>query len=145
MVSRWARRARQHQACLGSEVAVPVVRCCFSHGCSVSLVVTPSCSFPTSWRSGMLGACVVRLWSHVVTPVFRELLCLDGCVPRCCFCIVFDSAGSAGVVFGPTLVVGRGITLFCCFVVLCSRDSLSQEFVAGRLWWRFVRRALPAM
>ncbi|MQM11850.1 hypothetical protein Taro_044761 [Colocasia esculenta] len=31
-----------------------MVRWCFSRGCSVSLVVTPSCSFPTSWRSGML-------------------------------------------------------------------------------------------
>ncbi|MQL92448.1 hypothetical protein Taro_025066 [Colocasia esculenta] len=30
----------------------------------------------------MLGACVVRLWYHVVAPVFRELLCLGGCVPR---------------------------------------------------------------
>ncbi|MQL97214.1 hypothetical protein Taro_029897 [Colocasia esculenta] len=30
----------------------------------------------------MLGACVVRLWSHVVAPVFRELLCLGGCVLR---------------------------------------------------------------
>ncbi|MQL90892.1 hypothetical protein Taro_023488 [Colocasia esculenta] len=38
-----------------------------------------------------------------------------------CFRIVFDSAGSAGVMSGPTLVVGRGITLFRCFVVLCSR------------------------
>ncbi|MQM19094.1 hypothetical protein Taro_052094 [Colocasia esculenta] len=26
-----------------------------------------------------VGACVVRLWSHVVAPVFRELLCLSGC------------------------------------------------------------------
>ncbi|MQL67798.1 hypothetical protein Taro_000003 [Colocasia esculenta] len=69
----------------------------------------------------MLGACVVRLWSHVVALVFSELLCLGGCVPRCCFRIVFDSASSAGVVFGPTLVVGHGITLFRCFVVLCSR------------------------
>ncbi|MQM00067.1 hypothetical protein Taro_032800 [Colocasia esculenta] len=43
------------------------------------------------------------------------------CVPRCCFRIVCDSAGSAGVVFGPTLVVGRDITLFRYFVVLCSR------------------------
>ncbi|MQM07459.1 hypothetical protein Taro_040297 [Colocasia esculenta] len=39
------------------------------------------------------------------------------CMPRCCFRIVFDSAGSAGVVFGPTLVVGHGITLF---PLLCS-------------------------
>ncbi|MQM20520.1 hypothetical protein Taro_053541 [Colocasia esculenta] len=64
-----------------SEVAVPMVRHSFSRGCSVSLVVTPGCSFPTLWRSGMLGSCVVRLWSHVVAPVFRELRCLGGCVP----------------------------------------------------------------
>ncbi|MQM17273.1 hypothetical protein Taro_050242 [Colocasia esculenta] len=49
-----------------SEVVVPVVRRSFSRGCSVSLMVTPSCFFPTSWGFGMLGACVVRLWSHVV-------------------------------------------------------------------------------
>ncbi|MQL86659.1 hypothetical protein Taro_019211, partial [Colocasia esculenta] len=58
------------------EVVVPVVRRCFSRGCSVSLVVTLGCSFSTSW---------------------------SGCVPRCCFHILFDSAGSAGVVFGTTL------------------------------------------
>ncbi|MQL81476.1 hypothetical protein Taro_013938, partial [Colocasia esculenta] len=29
-----------------------------------------------------VGSCVVRLWSHVVAPVFRELLCLGGCVLR---------------------------------------------------------------
>ncbi|MQM06442.1 hypothetical protein Taro_039265 [Colocasia esculenta] len=75
----------------------------------------------------------MRLWSHVVAPVFRELLCLGRCVLRCCFCFVFDSAGSAGVVFGPTMVLGHG------------RDSLSQEFIAGWLWWRFVRRALAAV
>ncbi|MQL88812.1 hypothetical protein Taro_021376 [Colocasia esculenta] len=67
-----------------SEVAVPVVRRCFSHSCSVSLVVTPGCSFSTLWRSGMLVL-----------------------------------VSSAGVVFGLTLVVGRGITLFRCFIVLC--------------------------
>ncbi|MQL69433.1 hypothetical protein Taro_001728 [Colocasia esculenta] len=110
-----------------SEVAVPVVRRYFSHGCSVSLVVTPGCSFLTSWRSRMLGACVVRLWSHVVAPVLRELLCLGGCMPRCCFRLVFDSAGSAGVVFGPTLVVDHGITSFRCFFMLLwmVRDWLS--------------------
>ncbi|MQL92628.1 hypothetical protein Taro_025256, partial [Colocasia esculenta] len=52
-----------------------------------------------------VGACVMRLWSHVVAPVFRELLCLGGCVPSCCFRIVFDSTGFAGVVFGLTRVV----------------------------------------
>ncbi|MQL82970.1 hypothetical protein Taro_015458, partial [Colocasia esculenta] len=69
-----------------SEVAVPVVRRCFSHGCSVSLVVTPGCSFLTSWRFGMLGACVVRLWSHVVAPGFLASACVD-------------STGSMGIVF----------------------------------------------
>ncbi|MQL72181.1 hypothetical protein Taro_004502, partial [Colocasia esculenta] len=54
------------------------------------------------------------------------------------FRMFFDSAGSAGVVSGPTLVVCHGVTLFRCFVVLYSRDSLSQEFVAGWLWWQFV-------
>ncbi|MQM08167.1 hypothetical protein Taro_041020 [Colocasia esculenta] len=38
-------------------------------------------------------------------------------MPRSCFHIAFDPAGSVGVVFGPTLVVGRGITLF---PLLCS-------------------------
>ncbi|MQM11128.1 hypothetical protein Taro_044033, partial [Colocasia esculenta] len=116
----------------------------FSPSCSVSLVVTPGCSFLISWRSGML----VRA---------------EGLLPHC-----VDSAGSAGVVSGPTLVVGRGFTLFRCFVLLMlslellllwlvrdwlsllslvreahlllspGRDSLSQEFIARRLWWRFV-------
>ncbi|MQM12067.1 hypothetical protein Taro_044981 [Colocasia esculenta] len=49
-----------------------------------------------------VGACVVRLWSHMVASVFRELLCLSGCVLRCCLRIVFDSAGFARVVFCPT-------------------------------------------
>ncbi|MQM15634.1 hypothetical protein Taro_048583 [Colocasia esculenta] len=81
-----------------------------------SLVVTPGCSSPTSWRSGMLDACVVRLWSHVVAPVFCELLCLDGCVPRL-LPHVFDSAGSVGVVFGLTRVV---VEAFLCLPLLCS-------------------------
>ncbi|MQL98311.1 hypothetical protein Taro_031009 [Colocasia esculenta] len=81
----------------------------------------------------MLGACVVRLWSHVVAPAFHELLCLSGCVPRFCFRIVFDSAGSAEVVFGPILVVGRGITLFRYFVVLCS--SLLPLLLEFLLLW----------
>ncbi|MQL88615.1 hypothetical protein Taro_021180, partial [Colocasia esculenta] len=142
------------------EVAVPVVRHFFSYGCSVSLVGTPGCSFPTSWRSGMLGACVVRLWSHVAAPVFRELLCLSGCVPRCCFHIVFDSASSARVVFGPTL--SSLLPLLLEFLLLwlvrdwlslvslvreahpllsSGKDSPSQEFVPGRSWWRLVRLA----
>ncbi|MQL77538.1 hypothetical protein Taro_009963, partial [Colocasia esculenta] len=101
----------------------------FSLGCLVSLEVTPGCSFPTSWRSRML---VLR----------HETLLLPH---------VFDSAGSAGVVFGLTRVVVEAFLCFRCFVVLCSRltpllssgrDSLSQEFVAGWLGWRFVARCV---
>ncbi|MQM03944.1 hypothetical protein Taro_036734 [Colocasia esculenta] len=40
--------------------------------------------------------------------------------------------------FGLTWVVVEAFLCFRCFVVLCSRDSLSQEFVAGRSWWRFI-------
>ncbi|MQM16188.1 hypothetical protein Taro_049141, partial [Colocasia esculenta] len=98
------------------EVDVLVVRRCFSHGCSVSLVVTPGCSFLTSWRSGMLGACVVRLWSHVVTLVFCELHCLVRCVPRVCFRIVLS---------GLTLVAGRGIAL----------SSFASALLEFRLLW----------
>ncbi|MQM10806.1 hypothetical protein Taro_043702 [Colocasia esculenta] len=118
---------------------------------------------------------------------------------------VFDSAGSAGVIFGLTRVVIEAFTMFpllcrsecelqesvavvagcaCCerscgfaraavgfvlglhFLLLwlvrdwlsllslvreahpllsSGRDSLSQEFVVGRSWWRLVRRALPAV
>ncbi|MQL80354.1 hypothetical protein Taro_012802 [Colocasia esculenta] len=70
-------------------------------------------SLPRVWD---VGACVMRLGSHLVAPVFRELLCLGGCVLRFCFHIAFDSAGSTGVVFGPTLVVGLGFSPFRCFV-----------------------------
>ncbi|MQL71811.1 hypothetical protein Taro_004122, partial [Colocasia esculenta] len=78
---------------------------------------TRVCSSLTSWRvrgAGWfclwalnlvevrdVGACVVRLWSHMVAPVFSEFLCLSGCVPRVASACV-DSAGSAGVVFGLT-------------------------------------------
>ncbi|MQM12151.1 hypothetical protein Taro_045064 [Colocasia esculenta] len=67
-----------------SKVAMFGVSRSFSRGCSVSLVVTPGCSFPTSWRSGMS-----RVW--------------------------------------PDLVVGRGVTLFRCFVVLYSRSRGNRE------------------
>ncbi|MQM20595.1 hypothetical protein Taro_053619 [Colocasia esculenta] len=85
-----------------SEVAVPVVRRCFSRGCSVSIVVTPGCSFPTSWRSGML-VFVLRLWSLLVAPVFRELRCLGGVRRGFAFALLCCS--------GPTMVVGRGVAL----------------------------------
>ncbi|MQL79130.1 hypothetical protein Taro_011566 [Colocasia esculenta] len=75
----------------------------------MSLVVTPGCFFPTSWRSGML-------------------VCAGGC-----FRIVFESVGSTGVVFGLTLVVGHGISLFRCFVALCS--SFASALLEFLLLW----------
>ncbi|MQM07902.1 hypothetical protein Taro_040749, partial [Colocasia esculenta] len=43
----------------------------FLCGCSVSLVVTPVCAFPYFMEVWDGGACVVRLWSDVVAPVFH--------------------------------------------------------------------------
>ncbi|MQM21575.1 hypothetical protein Taro_054618 [Colocasia esculenta] len=67
--------------------------------------------------------------------MFRELLCLGGCMLRCCFRFVFDSACPAGVMFGLTLVVGRCITLFRCIVVLCSRVVLLPPLLEFLLLW----------
>ncbi|MQM07616.1 hypothetical protein Taro_040454 [Colocasia esculenta] len=69
----------------------------------------------------MLGACVVRLWSHVVVPVFRELLCLGRCMPRYCFC-----SGLTPLVLRESCLAQPWLwvmasTLFRCFVVLCIR------------------------
>ncbi|MQL84527.1 hypothetical protein Taro_017036 [Colocasia esculenta] len=134
-------------------------------GCSILAVYLPTdvattVRVATSEEASPRSGTTLSRRSFLAVPCVPALadgpsLCLGGCVLRCCFRFVFDSAGSAGVVSGPTLVVGRGITLFRCFVVLCSRalfarltpllslrrDSLSQEFVAGRSWWQLVRRA----
>ncbi|MQL93315.1 hypothetical protein Taro_025954, partial [Colocasia esculenta] len=64
-----------------------------------------------------VGACVMRLWSQVVAPVFCELLCLGGSMTR----------------------VASALCLTPLVLRESCRDSLSQEFVAGRLWWRFVQ------
>ncbi|MQL98354.1 hypothetical protein Taro_031058 [Colocasia esculenta] len=54
-------------------------------------------------------------------------VCAEGC-----FCLVFDTAGSAGVMLGPTLVVGHGISLFRYFVALCSRfASIKVDVTSG--------------
>ncbi|MQL89751.1 hypothetical protein Taro_022341 [Colocasia esculenta] len=53
---------------------------------AVTRSLVPSVRAPECVRD--VGACVVRLWSHVVAPVFREPLCLGGCVPRVCFRVV---------------------------------------------------------
>ncbi|MQM12028.1 hypothetical protein Taro_044938 [Colocasia esculenta] len=52
-----------------------------------------------------------------------------------CFRIVSDSIVSAGVVSGLTLVVGRGITLFRCFVVLYSRVVCFRFSLEFLLLW----------
>ncbi|MQL72028.1 hypothetical protein Taro_004352, partial [Colocasia esculenta] len=142
-----------------SEVAVPVVRRSFSHGCAVSLVVTPSCSFPTSWRWDV-GSCIVRLGSHVVALVASfpagckceqqksvAAVAECACYERGCW---FDRA-AVGFVVGLHVSVGVSQRLRepTCGVAFTSaglwpvdpvegRDSLSQEFITGRWWWRFV-------
>ncbi|MQL84105.1 hypothetical protein Taro_016624, partial [Colocasia esculenta] len=121
-----------------SEVVMPVVRRCFSHGCAVYLVVTPGCSFLTSWRSEMLvlvsrDSGLTWLLRCSMSFFVSPSVCAEGC-----FRIVFDSAGSARLVSGPTLVVGRGITLFHCFVVLCNLCFLAlllSRVVCLRFRW----------
>ncbi|MQM12581.1 hypothetical protein Taro_045500, partial [Colocasia esculenta] len=96
---------------------------------------TGVCSSLTSWR--VRGSWWFCLWDLNLEEVWGSRGCDSGLMwlLRCsesffsrrvraegCFRIVFDSAGSAGVVSGPTLVVSRGITPFRCFVVLCSRS-----------------------
>ncbi|MQM18824.1 hypothetical protein Taro_051821 [Colocasia esculenta] len=57
-----------------------------------------------------------QVWFPDLVECPRCRVCAEGC-----FRILFDSTGSAGVVFGPTLVVGHGVSLFRYFVVLCGR------------------------
>ncbi|MQM20380.1 hypothetical protein Taro_053398, partial [Colocasia esculenta] len=83
-----------------------------------------------------VGACVMRLGSHVVAPVFRELLCLDGC----------SSFASALLEFLLLWLVRDWLSLLSLVreahpLLSSGRDWLSQEFVAGQSWWRLVRRA----
>ncbi|MQL79587.1 hypothetical protein Taro_012032, partial [Colocasia esculenta] len=101
-------------------------------------VVAPVCSSLTSWHTVLLtwllsvytwlflpnlvevrnvGGCVVRLWSHVVAPVFCELLCLGGCVPRVASALCLTPQSSFASAFVGVLAA------------LAGRDSLSQEFV----------------
>ncbi|MQL77210.1 hypothetical protein Taro_009615 [Colocasia esculenta] len=63
-----------------------------------------------------VGACILRLWSLVVAPVFRELLCLSKCVLRVCFRMSL------------TLLVLRVVLLplVGVLVALVGTDSLSQ-------------------
>ncbi|MQL89705.1 hypothetical protein Taro_022281 [Colocasia esculenta] len=68
------------------------------------VLAVASCSFPTSWRSGML-----------------VLVSCDSGLTWLLWC----SGSFASAVVGVS-------------APLASRDSLSQEFVVGRSWWRFV-------
>ncbi|MQM01722.1 hypothetical protein Taro_034482 [Colocasia esculenta] len=102
---RWFRSyvGRWFLLCGFSRVSCVDTDCCF---CSPFLGAvcgdTGVCSSLTSWRVQGLG------WFCLWALDLVELLCLGGCMPRCCFRFVFDSTGSAGVMFGLTLVVGRG-------------------------------------
>ncbi|MQM09284.1 hypothetical protein Taro_042149 [Colocasia esculenta] len=77
----------------------------------------------------MFGAYVVRLWSHVVAPVFRELLCLGGCVPRDCFRIVvlLPLVGVHAALAGKGLVIP---------IEPCSQGSPPYSFQAGTRYRR---------
>ncbi|MQM11299.1 hypothetical protein Taro_044205 [Colocasia esculenta] len=54
----------------------------------------------------------------------------------------FFSAGSGGSEASPELCCARFWLLRRCPL---GKDSLSQEFVAGRSWWQLLRRALPVV
>ncbi|MQL99613.1 hypothetical protein Taro_032339 [Colocasia esculenta] len=84
---------------------------------SSSLLVLVEVRFPQNCVVLVSSCCCAALWVEVHCLAACVLLCAEGC-----FCIVFDSNGSVGIVFGPTLVVGHGITLFRCFVAVCSRS-----------------------
>ncbi|MQL88706.1 hypothetical protein Taro_021274 [Colocasia esculenta] len=88
--------------------------------CLVLVLVVAPCTRARVVCFVLFGALVYYVVPWLTPGVFVGTVC---CVVHAesCFRIVFDSAGSTRVVFHPTLVVGRGITQFRCFVVLCSR------------------------
>ncbi|MQM11785.1 hypothetical protein Taro_044694, partial [Colocasia esculenta] len=92
-------------------------------GPQLGRAATPDCCFGNPFLGAIRGGTGVcsSLTSWSVRGTRWLYLCaldLLEVYAKGCFHIVFDFAGSAGVVFGPTLVVGRGVTLFHCFVVL---------------------------
>ncbi|MQL89039.1 hypothetical protein Taro_021613 [Colocasia esculenta] len=150
-----------HASCaISLVVAMPVLfrpapSCCFSNSFLVAVLGgTVRCSSRTLWRvrgPGWfclwalnlveevqdVGACVVRLGSHVVAPGFHELFLSRRVCAEGYFRIVLLWP-DPGVVFGLT----RVLVEFCFRFVgvptaLVGRDSLSQEFVTGRSWWQF--------
>ncbi|MQM20246.1 hypothetical protein Taro_053264 [Colocasia esculenta] len=92
-------------------------------------VVAPVCSSLNSWRVQSPGW--FCLWALDLVEVWD----VGACVVR------FGSHVVA-LVFRELLVSAGACRVPA---VLDGRDSLSQEFVAVRLWWQFVRRALLAV
>ncbi|MQL92486.1 hypothetical protein Taro_025106 [Colocasia esculenta] len=121
--------------CGWSEVAVPVVRRCL-------LTWLFGVSHDDTWlflpdlvEGWDVGACVVRLWSNAVALVFHELLD-PGCGSWPCSVLLLCS--TLQEVFS-TLLLSRVVCFSFCWSSCCSgRDSLSQEFITERSWWRFV-------
>ncbi|MQM07195.1 hypothetical protein Taro_040033 [Colocasia esculenta] len=117
---------------LQENVAVVVGCACYERGCwfaraAVGFVVGLHIRVGVSQRLRE-PTCGVAFTGAGLWPVdLVKGVCLVGCPlvvgvhAEGCFRIVFDSAGSTGVVSCPTLVEGHGITLLRCFVVLCSR------------------------
>ncbi|MQL99720.1 hypothetical protein Taro_032446 [Colocasia esculenta] len=109
------------QACSMSLVALSLHGgCSLSMSSVVGLVVVASCIMFSGFRCVFSQAALCRhptvssvtcsLVPSVVAPEcvlflsdLVEVWDVGGCVLRCCFRIVFDSTGSAGVVFSPTL------------------------------------------
>ncbi|MQM03181.1 hypothetical protein Taro_035955, partial [Colocasia esculenta] len=105
-------------ACGGGLVALAVTM--FHAVSEIGFLVALACTAPNcSFCNPFIGA-------FVVAPA--------GVCQGVCFRIVFDSAGSTRVVFGLTRVVVESsfASAFLEFLLLW------LEFVAGRLWWRFV-------
>ncbi|MQL67871.1 hypothetical protein Taro_000139, partial [Colocasia esculenta] len=74
-----------------------------------------------------VGACVVRLWSHVVAPVFCELLCLSGCVPRVASALCLTPLVLRESCWARPWLWFVAFTLFRCFIVLCVPAALDGK------------------
>ncbi|MQM18098.1 hypothetical protein Taro_051083 [Colocasia esculenta] len=71
-----------------------------------------------------VGACVVGLWSHAVAPVFRELLCLGGCVSRITSALCLTLLVLRESCLARLWLWVVAFSLFRFFVALCSRVVL---------------------
>ncbi|MQM01281.1 hypothetical protein Taro_034034 [Colocasia esculenta] len=120
-------------------LAAPFSLGCVLVGCPLVVGMLVCCVAPLvercdTWLWLLSALCWLVVNSGEVLPEFFSVGSGGGeLLPH-----AFDSTGSAGVIFGLTRVVVEAFLSFRYFVVLCGRDSLSQEFVTGRSWWRFV-------